>query len=258
MRPYLFHIGETPVSSFFFLILVATLVSTFYAVWVGKRNGLNPTAILDLGIIGMMAGVLGARIFHILVEAPDYYWEKPIRVFEFWRGGFVSWGGFILIPIAFLVYFRMRRLPVWPYLDILCVAAPIIKFFIRVGCLLAGCCYGKPTDLPWGIIFTHPDSAAFYFMGTVPLHPTQVYSMIHAGLLFLLVNWVYRRRRFAGQTACILAIGWSLPRALIEFFRGDADRGVYEGGISTGQIMGLLTVILFLFLYRHLRRRHGT
>ena len=214
-------------------------------------------AILDLGIIGMLAGVIGSRIFHILVEAPAYYWEKPIRVFEFWKGGFVSWGGFLLLAVATASYLRLRKLPVWPYLDIISVGAPIIKFFVRVGCLLTGCCYGKPTDLPWAISFSNPASTAYHYFPNTPLHPTQIYSMIHAILLFLLVNWFYhRRQRYDGQTTAILAMGWSLPRLLIEFFRGDEDRGTYFGGLlSTGQIMGGLIFLVALFLYRHLSHR---
>src|SRR3989338_4691094 len=181
-----------------------------------------------------------------------------MRVFDFGRGGFVSWGGFLTLCVAFLIYFKIKRLPILPYFDILAVAAPIIKFWIRVACLLAGCCYGFPTRLPWGITFTQPDTTAHYYMGAVPLHPTQVYSMIHALLLFALVNWVYRNRRFAGQATCILAMGWSLPRAFIEFFRGDIDRGVYFGGmISTGQLMGLAIFVFFLVLYRTLAKRHA-
>lgn len=258
MSPFLFSIGSYKVPSFFFLIMVATLVSTFYAVWVGKRAGLKAEAILDMGMIGMLAGIIGSRIFHILVEAPAYYWEKWSRVFEFWRGGFVSWGGFLALGISFAVYFRVRKLPPWPYFDVLAVAAPIVKFFVRVACLLTGCCYGKPTDLSWAITFTNPASTAYYFYPNTPLHPTQVYSMIHAALLFLFVNWFYfRRKKFHGQTICILAMGWSLPRAFIEFFRGDRDRGLYFGNrISTGQIMGILVFLAALAFSIHLSRKN--
>lgn len=250
MRPFLFSIGSIQIPSFFFFIMVAALASTFYAVWVGKRNGLNPTVILDMGIIGMLSGVIGSRVFHILVEAPGYYWEKPLRVFEFWRGGFVSWGGFFAIGISLWVYFRRKKIPILPYLDVLAVAGPIIKFCIRVACLLVGCCYGKPTDLPWAITFTNPLSTAYYYYPDTPLHPSQVYSMIHAALLFVLINWVYRRRSFPGQTIAVMVMGWSLPRALIEFFRGDIDRGVYWGGtVSTGQIVGALTFLFGIVLY---------
>ena len=260
MRPFLFSIGSFRFPSFFFFIMVATLAATFYGYWVGKKRGLRTEVILDLGMIGMIAGVIGSRIFHILVEAPDYYWEKPVRVFEFWRGGFVSWGGFLAIGVSFAAYFRVRHLPPWPYFDILAVAAPIIKFFVRVACLLTGCCYGKPTDLPWAITFTDPSSTAYYFYPNTPLHPTQVYSMIHALLLFILVNWFYwKRHRFDGQTILILAMGWSLPRAFIEFFRGDQDRGLYfVGAVSTGQVMGVLIFVASLFIYLTRRRKAGS
>ena len=161
VRPILFYIGSVPIPSFFFMIVVATLVSTFYGTWVGKKNGLRGECLLDMGMIGMLAAVIGGRIFHILVEAPGYYWENPIRVFYFWRGGFVSYGGFIGIGLALWAYVRIRGLETWKYLDILCVSGPIILFFIRVGCLLAGCCYGKTTDVPWAITFNHSHSKAF-------------------------------------------------------------------------------------------------
>lgn len=256
MRPFLFTIGSAKVPSFFFFIMVATLVATFYAYWVAKKKGLREEVALDMGIIGMLAGVIGSRIFHILVEAPGYYWEKPLRVFEFWRGGFVSWGGFLGIGICFAIYFRMKRLPPGPYFDLLGVTAPIIKFFIRVACLLTGCCYGEPTDLPWAITFTDPASTAYYYFPNIPLHPVQVYSMIHAALLFAFVNWFYfKKQKQTGETICLLAMGWSLPRAFLEFFRGDLDRGVYFGErISTGQIMGVLVFAVAATVYWVLRK----
>ena len=257
MRPFLFSIGSSKIPSFFFFIMVAALACTFYIYWVGKKRGLRPEVILDMGIIGMLAGVIGARIFHILVEAPAYYWENPVRVFEFWKGGFVSWGGVLFIFISLAAYFRLKKIPLLPYFDLLAVGAPLIKFFVRLACLLTGCCYGKPTDLPWAIIFKNPASTAYYYFPNIPLHPTQVYSMIHAVLLFIFVNWFYRRRqKFVGQTICVVAMGWTLPRAFIEFFRGDSDRGVYFGGlVSTGQITGILIFVAALLAYIYLGRK---
>lgn len=257
MRPFLFSIGSTQIPSFFFFLMVATLAATFYMYWIAKKEGYRPEVVLDMGMIGMVAGVIGSRIFHILVEAPAYYWEKPMRVFEFWRGGFVSYGGFIGIVLSLWIYFRVRRLPITEYFDLLAVGAPLIKFFVRVACLLTGCCYGKPTDLPWAIVFTDPKSTAYYFYPNAHLHPTQIYSMIHAILLFGLVNWVYRHRKFPGQTACVLVMGWTIPRAIIEFFRGDIDRGVYFSGlISTAQITGVTIFVMAVIVYAYLKKRH--
>lgn len=270
MRPFLFSIGSTKVPSFFFFIMVATLACTFTLFATAKKRGLQPEAMLDMGIIGMLAGVLGARIFHILVEAPDYYWEKPMRVFEFWRGGFVSWGGFLALVIALPAYFKIRKLPIMIYMDNFATGAPIIKFFVRVACLLTGCCYGKPTDVAWAITFKDPASTAYYYYPNIPLHPTQIYSMIHAAFLFFLVNWYYRLSHELkdgksiskaghtdGETICILTMGWTIPRAFIEFFRGDADRGLWFGGLaSTGQITGVSIFLAALATFLYLRSKN--
>lgn len=259
MRPFLFSIGDTKIPSFFFFIMVAALACTFYCYWLAKRRGLHPEAVLDMGIVGILAGVLGSRIFHILVEAPAYYWEKPMRVFEFWRGGFVSWGAFIAVVISLSVYFRIRRLPSLDYFDLLAAGAPLIKFFVRVACLLTGCCYGKPANLPWAITFTDPASTAHYYYPNTPLHPTQVYSMIHATILFLFMNWIYKHSRFQGQATSVLIMAWTLPRMFIEYFRGDTDRGVYFGGlISTGQITGGVIFLIGLALYLYFRSRQNS
>lgn len=269
MRPFLFTIGTMKVPSFFFFIMIATLACTFYLYLNARKRGIQPEAMLDIGIIGMLAGVLGARIFHILVEAPDYYWEKPMRVFEFWRGGFVSWGGFIAILFSLTAYFRIRKLPALVYFDYFATGAAIIKFFVRVACVLTGCCYGKPTDVPWAITYTNPDATAYYYYPNTPLHPSQAYSMIHATLLFFFVNWYYRRSHELkggkavsrpghrdGESICVLAMGWALPRAFIEMFRGDADRGLYFGGLlSTGQITGGLIFLAALAIFLYLRKK---
>ncbi len=105
MRPFLFSIGSAQIPSFFFFLMVATLAATFFLYVVAPKYGFRQEVALDMGMIGMIAGVLGGRIFHILVEAPAYYWEKPMRVFEFWRGGFVSYGAFIAIVLSLWVYF---------------------------------------------------------------------------------------------------------------------------------------------------------
>ena len=268
MRPFLFTIGTTKIPSFFFFIMIATLACTFYLYFMAKRRGFQQEVMLDMGMIGMLVGVLGARIFHILVEAPDYYWEKPMRVFEFWRGGFVSWGGFLALAIALPTYFKIRKLSILLHLDFFATGAPIIKFFVRLACLLTGCCYGGPTDVPWAITFTDPNSTAYYYYPNIPLHPTQIYSMIHATALFFLVNWYYKRSHELtdghsvsrpghkdGETICVLAMGWTIPRMFIEFFRADADRGLWFNSLfSTGQITGALVFLTALTLFLTLRK----
>lgn len=258
MRPFLFSIGDTQIPSFFFFIAVGALASTFYFYWAGGRAGLRRELFLDMGMIGIFAGILGARIFHVLVEAPDYYWEAPLRFFEFHRGGFVSFGAYIGVPLALYIYLKIRKVDIWPYLDVAAIGTPILQFFIRVACLLTGCCYGRPTDLSWAITFTNPVSTAYYYYPNIALHPTQIYSGLHAIMIFVFINWFYRKKKsFPGQTAFVMLIVYLIPRALIELFRADADRGMWFGGyVSTGQLTGLVGVIFCVLMYFYLRKKH--
>lgn len=261
MRPILFNIADLAVPSFFFMIMVGVLACTFYIYWVAGRVGLRREIMLDLGMIGMVAGVLGARIFHIIVEAPDYYLENPLRVFEFWRGGFVSFGAYILGATSAFGYVYIRKLNVLQYIDVVILGIPLIQLSIRIACLLAGCCYGKPTDLPWAITFSNAASTAYYYFPNIPLHPTQIYSGLHAILLFVGINLFFfkKKNRFPGQTIVVMFFAYFIPRAIIEFWRGDADRGIWFGDLlSTGQVTSLVGCVLLLVAYILLKNRART
>lgn len=256
MRPVLFQVGSIEVPAFFFMIMIAALAATFTATRFAKKEGLSEVAVLDMAIIAVLASILGSRIFHILVEAPDYYWEDPIRVFYFWQGGFVSLGAFIGTALGWLFYFKYKKLNALRYLDIGCLVGPIIIFFVRVGCLLTGCCYGKPTDLPFAITFNDPASTAYYYHPNVPLHPTQIYNMINAVIMFGVLYFVYKHRKFYGQIIAAFLMYYGISRFIIEFFRGDEDRGVYFGGaVSTGQIVVALAFFAGLIIYLICRRK---
>lgn len=257
MRPILFTMGSTQVASFFFMIMVGVLLATAWNTLLCRREGLRPEVALDFGMLGMVSGILGARLFHILVESPAYYWESPLKVFDFGRGGFVSWGAFLCVPLAVAIYIRLRQLPFWDYFDLVAAGLPIIKIFVRIACLLKGCCYGSPTTGWWGFSSFKPGSDAYHFYPGVPLHPTQILSITHAVLLFIAINIIYQKRQFAGQTASLMVILWVVPRFLIEFLRGDSDRGLYFGGlISTGQIMSILLFIAAVLMYFVQKRAH--
>lgn len=252
MNPILFedllrHVGIAGLPAFFFMIMVATFVAAYAAVKFAEQDKLSVVYVLDLAIIAVIASMLGSRIFHIFVEAPDYYGVYPwdpslfVRAFYFWQGGFVSFGAFLATIAGWIIYLRYRKVNVAQYFDNMARVTPIIIFFVRVGCLLAGCCYGRPTDFPIHIIFTDPSSTAYHFFPGIPLHAAQVYAMVNAIVLYFVLQWVYRRRKFYGQVVASFLIGYGLVRALIEeTLRGDADRGTYLAGwISTGQIVSL-------------------
>ena len=250
MRPVVFYIGDTGVPAFFFMIMIAALAATFVAVKFAKKEGLSEVAILDMAIIAVIVSIIGSRAFHILFEAPGYYLENPIRVFYFWQGGFVSLGAFIGSIIGWILYLKIKKLPATRYLDIGALVAPIIIFFVRVGCLMTGCCYGKPTDSFLGIRFTDPGSTAYVYYPGIALYPTQIFNMINACIMFGVLYLVYKKRSFYGQVGAAFLIYYGVTRFIIEFFRGDEDRGLYFGGmISTGQIVMTIALTAGIVLY---------
>ncbi len=255
MRPFLFYIGSMGVPSFFFMIMVGTLIATFSAARVAKREGADPVAMMDFGIIAIVASVLGSRLFHVLVENPAYYWESPIRVLYFWQGGFVSIGAFLASLAGWAIYLWRRHLHPWRYLDIVTTAVPIIIFFVRLGCLLVGCCYGKQTDFPLHLIFNDPASTAGYFHRGEMLHATQLYFMANAIVMFFVLRAAYRWRTFYGQVLAAFFLYEGASRFLIEFLRGDEDRGLWFGNVlSTGQIAMVLFFLTWVAIWVVRRR----
>lgn len=263
MKPILFTftlpwLGTTHISSFFFTIFAGAMLATYWVVRSCRRQGLSPVVGIDMGITAMLASVVGSRVFHIIFEYPGYYWEHPWRVFDFLSGGFVSLGAFILTVVVWVYYFKWKGLSAAEYFDCGARGCPIIDFFVRLGCLLIGCCYGRETGC-WLHLRFPPGSTAYYFMKDAPLHATQVYFMINAVCMWAGIHWWGKRRQFPGQLTALFLIWYGASRFLIEFLRGDRDRGMYlewliPTGISTGQFFMLLSMGTGLWLWRHWRR----
>ncbi len=241
MQPVLFSgtIFETP--TYFALFLFAFLGIIILWTRRAKDWGLNPVRAVDFGFLAFVFGAIGARALHIVAEAPGYYWEHPIRVFYFWQGGFVFYGGFIVAMVGLIIVCLKLKEPlgIWANSSM----SPLFFGFAigRMGCLAAGCCYGHRTDWWWGMIFTNPRSGAP--LG-VPLHPTQLLESLFLFFMAAIFWFAYRRPPKRGGEALVMGIlCYAVFRFFIEFLRGDDDRGVYfEGFLSTSQIISLIGV----------------
>lgn len=256
MRPILFSVGPVSIPAFFLMIMIATLAATFYGYWLAKKEKADPVAILDLGIIAIIASVIGSRIFHIVIENPSYYLENPLRVFYFWQGGFVSIGAYAFAIAGWFIYLKIRRLEGWRYFDISAAMVPVAIFFVRIGCLCAGCCYGKPTDFFFHLVFKNPASAAGAGHPGEALHATQIYFMINAVIMGILLYLVYRYKKFHGQVVAVFLMYYGVTRFFIEFLRGDEDRGLFFGkALSTGQIAMICAFVSGVIIYSTLALR---
>lgn len=236
--------------------------AAFYVAWrEARHDGLDPNRMLDLSLLMLLAGILGARLMHVLVEDNPlnpgrpilyYYLEHPGDIFKLWNG-LAFYGGFLLAVPLGLWFAKAKGLGVAKVTDIAAVAIPVGLVFGRLGCFMAGCCHGRPTDLPWGVTFTDPMSLARPL--GVALHPTQLYSSAFALVLYFLMYFQKRRwRKFPGQVFLSFCLLYSAGRFLIEFVRND-NRGLWFGGsLSSSQVIALPVVVVSLVLLLWLGR----
>ena len=165
------------------------------AMWRAKRWGLDANRVLDLGIYIIIAALVGAKLLLLVVDF-DQFQQSPGELLSLARSGGVFYGGLILAVVVAFWYIAQHRLPFWTTCDVFAPGIALGHVTGRLGCLAAGCCYGKPTDVPWAIIFTNPLAAAN--VGTplgIPLHPTQLYEAGAELLILVLLLATERRGR---------------------------------------------------------------
>jgi phosphatidylglycerol:prolipoprotein diacylglycerol transferase len=254
MHPILFEIGNWPVYSYGVLLALAYLAGLQLAVVRARRAGLDGTKVMDFGIYLIIAALVGAKLMLVIVDF-DYFRNQPRELFSLVRAGGVFYGGLIGALLAAIVLVRRYRLPLWTTADLIAPGIALGHIIGRLGCLLAGCCYGRPTDLPWGITFTDPVAAAN--VGTPlgqALHPTQLYDAGAEALILLLLLATERRGRpFPGRTFWGYMLLYGVSRFVIELFRGD-PRGAMMG-LATSQFVSVLIVPVSLFMLWRLRER---
>jgi phosphatidylglycerol:prolipoprotein diacylglycerol transferase len=237
------------------------VLALFVASRLAARDGLPKERIYDLGLWTLIGGLLGSKILMLIVE-------DNVQIFslDFLRSGGVFYGGLLggFFAVVFLI--RLYKLPFWKVADAFAPAVALGQAFGRQGCFAAGCCWGKPTDLFCGVHFTAkgheytgvpiygPDGGALY------LHPTQLYESIAMFIVFGLLVYLHRRKKFDGQVLIAYGIIYSIIRFLIEFVRDD-PRGNLFGlndalGISTSQIISLVVAAASVaFMIWRLRKR---
>jgi phosphatidylglycerol:prolipoprotein diacylglycerol transferase len=226
------------------------------AVGYARRDEIPPGRIVDLGIVTLIAGFIGAKLLLYVLDA-GYYLKNPMQMLYSLRSAGVFYGGFALALIAALWYIRRHRLPLGRVFDLAAPALALGQGVGRIGCFAAGCCYGTSCDLPWAVTFT--DARAFELTGAplgIALHPSQLYHAL-ANLFVLAVTMVaMRKRRFDGQVFWIYILVYALLRAVVEMFRGDTARGLFFGGaLSTSQMIALPAIVLAAIMLFVLARR---
>ena len=254
MHPILFEIGNWPVYSYGVLLALAYLAGLQLAVVRARRRQIDATKVMDLGIYLIIAALVGAKLMLIAVDF-DYFRSQPRELLSLVRAGGVFYGGLLAALGVGLVLVRRYKLDAWTVADLTAPGIALGHVIGRLGCLLAGCCYGRPTDVPWAITFTNP--AAATNVGTplnTPLHPTQLYDAGAELLIMILLLVTERRGRpFAGRTFWLYMLLYAISRYVIEIYRGD-ERGMVAG-MATSQFVSILIVPLSIIMLLRLRKR---
>ncbi len=254
MHPILFSAGPITIYSYGVLLAAAYLAGLWLAVRRARAAGIDGNRIMDLLIWVIIAALVGAKALLLIVDFQHFTssWEEFTTLL---RSGGVFYGGLIAAILVCIYQLRKHRLALWPSADLFSPGIALGYMVGRLGCLMAGCCYGKPTDVAWAITFTDP--AANFNVGTplnVALHPTQLYESA-AGLVLLVALLLLEKRpgAFAGRTFWSFAFLYSVLRFIIEFYRGD-DRGLVFDMLSTSQfisvVLGPLSLIMLWYLSR--------
>jgi len=241
MHPLLIELGPLRVGTYGTTYLVAFVSGVFSFAYLGSRLGIRFRRLVDIGFLVAISGELGARLTFVIVEWPRFA-AGSISWRQFLVSGRVVLGGVVAGVAVAAWLFRSNRLPTLAVLDATLAAVPLGMGIGRIGCLLAGCCYGRPTDAWWGITFSDPLAAAIN--GTplgVPLAPTQMIQSLDGLLMFALLGWLFFRRRFDGQIAALFFAVEGLSRFAVEFLRG--DRRGHVGPLATSQWIGIGMVV---------------
>jgi phosphatidylglycerol:prolipoprotein diacylglycerol transferase len=255
--PKLFEIGPFTVYTYGVLLAASYLLGLWMAMRRAKARGLDANRVLDLGIYIIIAALIGAKLLLFIVDF-NQYTQNPQEILSLLRSGGVFYGGLILAVVVAFRYILKHGMPLWTTCDVFAPGIALGHVTGRLGCFAAGCCYGTPTSVSWGVIFTDPLAAAQ--VGTplgIRLHPTQLYEAgAELFILGLLLATEKRGRRFPGRTFWLYMLLYAISRYVIEIYRGDPRGIVPFLDISTSQlislILGPLSLIMLLWLSRSL------
>lgn len=258
MYPLIWISDSIFIPTYFLVISLAYCICMLWLVVRADQRDIHRNQLLDVCLLIMVGGFVGSRLFHVIWEMPQYYWENPLDVFKVWQGGFVFYGGVVGAVAPSIYYVRKKNGKLAQWFDLFAPVAPLGYILGRFATLLSGSGYGKPTHLPWAIQYPFGSEAP----AGVPLHPTPIYAMLWE--LFVLITVLYFERRAKvdsywrkpGRIFLLFIVLHGLGRAGVEQFRGDfRGEDVAMLSISTWISLVLVSIGLIVLLQPVIKRK---
>lgn len=241
--------------TYFLVISLIFSAGIFAFVQRAESLGLDRNTCLDLSLVVMIAAMVGARLTFFAIELPAQLLSNPLAVLRIWEGGFVFFGGALASTSAGIVFLRIRRQPLRPWMDAIAPVGALGYGLGRIGCFLAGCCYGRSCNLPWAAVFPAGVDAP----AGVPIHPAQLYAVfweLFSGGVLLSIERFRVGKLQTGSLFYLWMILHGLGRLMMESFRAD-PRGPSILGLTISGWISLVLLLSGRILYSLNQRESG-
>ncbi len=265
MFPTIFQAGPFRLSSYGLMITLAFIAGVSLSSWRSRRRGYPPNFIQDLAVVVLVSSIFGARLLYIVTHLEEFAGQWWRTIVPIQSDGTIGIAGLVLLggvlgAIPAGIWYTLRKgQSVTRTMDIVAPAMALGIAIGRVGCLLNGCCFGKPCSAPWAIHFP-ADSWPSYMYHGLALHPTQIYSMGWNLLTALFLLWYDSRRHAPGQAFALFLVLYGPGRFVVEFFRYyEQSMKLFAIGnwqVTVSQLISLGMVAGGLWLYHEFGRRH--
>ncbi len=248
MDPVIVHIGNFSIRYYSLMIIAAIVVGTYVGLKETRRKGISDDDLFSVLTWAIIGGIVGARLLHV-IDKLDYYLQNPLAVLAFQEGGLAILGAIGGGFAVMVIYAQLRHLPLGKLADVGAVGIILGQAVGRIGCMINGDVVGTPTDLPWGVAYTHPNSLTPEL--GVPLHPAAGYELIWDLIVFGFL-WSIRKRGLADGTIFLLyAALYSVGRFFITFARVDLQIWM---GMSQAQVLSIVIIVVTMPLAVYLNR----
>jgi len=262
MLPEVLKIGSFTLSGYSFFYILGIIFVSLVVFILSRLEKFDSVEILNLIIFGIISGIAGAKLYGLVMvffTNPAFYLKEPSKLLKSMSGGGVFYGGVVALALFGVFYTRRYfRGSEWKIFDIAVIGGALGHMFGRIGCFSAGCCYGVPTELPWGIKFPFQGGRPHPFSDTF-IHPTQLYEALLNFINFLFLLLLWRKKKFHGQIFALYLINYGMIRFFVEFLRNDGGRGYIIKSsskflsLSIPQLISVLLIVSGIILYKQLK-----
>lgn len=251
--PVIFRLGVFELRWYSLTMMLAIVAAVLITAHLAKKKGIASGEIYSLGVWVVVAGIVGARLFHV-IDRWEYYGGNPLQILQFQQGGLAIWGALVGGGVALILFARIRHLSLGRLVDVVVPGLLVAQIIGRFGCIVNGDAYGGVTSLPWAFIYTHPGASIPISLFGVPTHPYPVYEIIWNSIALLVIWRLSRRFKTDGLVFLSYLSFYSVGRFLLTFIRQESQ---FFWGLQQAQIIAIFVLVVFLaaMLYLSGKRR---